>query len=376
MPRVEKPNWWLLNLDTKECLSIGNLRVWLPCWVNESLYDCVTLPRLSGRFGQLATMGLRVTQRSALFKLSTEVIQMIIADLRYEDALCFALTCKKVLDVARYPLRKLHDAVYSPWACCRLVLLSDTKDVPPGILTAAEREEIKTVDIRTYPQLLGMKYCSEPVDQRYELLENWDTHPAWELLRQRHGDLTRERVELQWKFLTPAAEQDSDEESGEPPKQGIFVPIPRTATDEFDGALFELFFKQFGAAGGEVRYPTGVRILCNLSKRVYIRQDTLGVGSGRTKASLAHALVVQICWSTERDIAASRLRGPEGFAKKMARGPWAGDKVCITSMDRLASLSSGREWEDVTSSVVPLLRGLWEEMGTDNLAYTDLGTYV
>ena len=73
--------------------------------------------------------------------------------------------------------------------------------------------------------------------------------------------------------------------------------------------------------------------------------------------TLAHALVSWICWSS---CASFGLGCAEGYRERLVRGPWAGDRFCITGLEGMQALVDGREWVDVTAEADQLLCHLWE----------------
>ena len=99
-------------------------------------------------------------------------------------------------------------------------------------------------------------------------------------------------------------------------------------------------------------------VLCNISKGEYVRRAALpdialDVGEN---VSLAHALIVQVLWSSDPSC---NFDIPEEYDERIARGPWAGDKFCITAEDTMPELAPGiGEWKDVSDEVVKFLR-LW-----------------
>lgn len=118
---------------------------------------------------------------------------------------------------------------------------------------------------------------------------------------------------------------------------------------------FRIFSVLWGCAG--VAYPEGARVLCNISKGEYIREDTLTVARD-TDATLAHALLARVSWSTRLSVT---VDCSERAKEEVRHGPWAGDRFCVATMDTLPVLGRGiGPWADVTGAVDWLLRDLKE----------------
>lgn len=99
-------------------------------------------------------------------------------------------------------------------------------------------------------------------------------------------------------------------------------------------------------------------VLCNVSKGEYVRAEAVATLTGRehkgpfieAPINLGHALLSRICWSSDPSISMS-------YDKDLHRGPWAGDRVAVTALDRL---KFGIEWKDVSKEVVDVLCDIWE----------------
>ena len=99
------------------------------------------------------------------------------------------------------------------------------------------------------------------------------------------------------------------------------------------------------------------RVLRNLSKRVFVRSDTLNeIMIGRPEnRGLGSVLVAHICWSTNPNTATPY--------EDLHRGIWAGDRfdiVPLKDFDLHAEETGGPGWEDVTASVASTMVDIWE----------------
>lgn len=96
-------------------------------------------------------------------------------------------------------------------------------------------------------------------------------------------------------------------------------------------------------------------VLCNHTKRQYVRASTIAKLSGypddpqpflpNCRVDLGHALLTRICWSTSDDIAISRN------PTKLHRGLWVGDRFSVTTLDRCVPVEGRPEWTDVSDEV-------------------------
>ncbi|KAI0690310.1 hypothetical protein BC835DRAFT_1365229 [Cytidiella melzeri] len=105
-------------------------------------------------------------------------------------------------------------------------------------------------------------------------------------------------------------------------------------------------------------------VLCNLSKGEYVRAEAIASLTGsegntpfiQHAVRLDHALLSQICWSSDGSIAMENK-------DNLHRGPWAGDCFEVTSMDELKATI---EWKDISDEVVETLDKTWSsEYGED-----------
>ena len=124
------------------------------------------------------------------------------------------------------------------------------------------------------------------------------------------------------------------------------------------GRDFELFSALYGSDHWAAAYPPGPRALCNLSKGEYVREDALPTARGGDmgmRIEWGHVLLARICWSSS-----SKSGMPKEGNERLCRGPWAGDRVCITSVDALPEAEEGRAWRDVSAEVEEVLSGVWK----------------
>ncbi|PSS06874.1 hypothetical protein PHLCEN_2v3517, partial [Hermanssonia centrifuga] len=104
--------------------------------------------------------------------------------------------------------------------------------------------------------------------------------------------------------------------------------------------------------------PKYRRILCNLSKREYVRESALLELSANWDSlsfiTLGEVLICSVSWSSS-DV----THLPDGAEElKLHRGVWAGDRVKIIAEDELKSKDM-KEWKDVTDDVVQEVDKIW-----------------
>ncbi|KAF8322708.1 hypothetical protein DL93DRAFT_1052976 [Clavulina sp. PMI_390] len=129
--------------------------------------------------------------------------------------------------------------------------------------------------------------------------------------------------------------------------------------------MYRLFNHKQGA---DAHLQKGPLLLRNLSKRIYVRSDTLAVRSGGDAAvSLCRALFCRITWGCSADLR-SWLRF--GLVKH-PNGPWAGDCFDVVALGACGGdwdSSSLEGWSDETEAVKEDLIGIWEGYYNDSWA--------
>ena len=285
-------------------------------------------------------------QRGAFGKLSPEIIDMVYAEFTSEDDLkhviTLAITCQRLLAIGKPHLLRLLQATHAPWAGSRILCIGlntdDDSKLPAGLLTDAEKHKIATTKI---PALGVPDECPG----------NLATH-ACELYSECYGrGWSRQGEWAYWRQLREVRE--TYREDGD-------VQTLR------DLDMFNALYKYT-----KPTYPTGVAVLCNLSKAEYVREDRLTVMEWQcekwtSRLGLINGLMARICWATDPSIA---MCCGEEYEERLVKGPWAGDRFCITTveeMGRLKIVAVGKEWTDVTAEVDELLVHLWKKNLVDD----------
>ncbi|KAI0334946.1 hypothetical protein GY45DRAFT_966137 [Cubamyces sp. BRFM 1775] len=347
--------WCLKNIDRREDFNEGKLGEWLVESDHHDLLSELAIPvQLPKEYDTWLNTGKRVTQRAPLFKLPDEMLGMIFAELDFEDAslVCFAITCKELLVLARRPILKAMNRTLPTWANCRLICLGDnTQDIeelPAGMLTT---EELATI---------GNTLSAESADDAdaADEPELEAEYPSVADLLMLAGEPAKLKVTSGYymgdhRFISRSLLQDVFRSMG----QRIVAPlrkrgwVARSRTRKLHWRVVEQ--DRLQAFVFKPIRPTP-EVLCNLSKGEYVRHAALPDVPDFEDVSLAHALIVQVLWSTcpscNTDI-------PEEYEGRVSRGHWAGDRFCVTTMETMPELAPGiGEWRDVSDDVAKYLR--------------------
>ncbi|KAI8989852.1 hypothetical protein BD414DRAFT_319106 [Trametes punicea] len=329
--------WRLLNIDRKAIYGLYKFGEWFPYETSYSLDTVLRLPCLPPEIDKWCKKASRVVQHGPLSRLPAELVNMIFSELRPKEMACLAITCTAMLEHSKPHLLRFYTEVHASWARVRLICLGQTTHHPPGLLTEAEEAEIAETD-------LSYAYGN---DEDHPCLSLFSSEVYEDLL----GIGSRWPREI--KEIKYGLYRWIEEEGRRAGTNGKHYSARRAKRDLT--MLRTLFWPR-------ATYPPGARVLCNLSKGVYVREDTLGVGK-RNPATLAHVLAVQICWSDDPSFA---LVIDDEHAERMMRGEWAGDRFCIVTLGTMPRLGGDRQWRDVTEDVRPLLEHLWKENEYDS----------
>ncbi|KAG9004668.1 hypothetical protein FRB93_010158 [Tulasnella sp. JGI-2019a] len=95
-------------------------------------------------------------------------------------------------------------------------------------------------------------------------------------------------------------------------------------------------------------------VLCNLSKREYLRQETI---KAHGRAGFGTFLLARICWSWDPSVSMKYTGG-------IHRGIWAGDRFEITTIE--AMKGGVTNWKDVSEEMGKEMATIWEiEFGSE-----------
>ncbi|KAL1940046.1 hypothetical protein VTO73DRAFT_9381 [Trametes versicolor] len=341
--------WYLFNVDKQQRAQtfFGTLDELLLEGTPEedpgghtALLNSLRTPCLPREVDEWLSAGGETRQHSPLAWLPVELLDMVLDELLMRDVIMFAITCKSLLITTKRRVLAVLKALHAPWQNGRLILLGmdgtyRRADLPTGLFNDAEWQRIAT----TPP----------PQAHRGVLVQSARVLDIWGLARYEMTLGGRDSLyHLRRRVPTTLRPIRG-------PSYGQWnTPSGGVSAKRSDGPSdFRMFSMLWGCAG--VAYPEGARVLCNISKGEYIREDTLTVARD-TDATLAHALLARIAWSTQLSVT---VQCSEWAKAEVKHGPWAGDRFCVATMDSLPVLGRGvGPWTDVTEAVDRLLRDL------------------
>ncbi|KAI1795043.1 hypothetical protein LXA43DRAFT_939489 [Ganoderma leucocontextum] len=342
--------WYIANIDTKE-LSYENFGVLGDWFYNKhvELFRSICLPCLPSAYDSWCAN--YTTQPSALFTLPPEVFDLIFAQLRLlPDVLALAITCRYLLGVGKKQVLRATRAFHAPWAGCRLICFGTymrPDDMPERMLKdgdgGATEDELLGDDEENAGERERAVSFPDVACGDYRLVFGW----VWALARANHAQRLLGAIEEEGREPSP------DTRGGEHAQARRARGVSKRD--------YELFSALYGSDHCAAAYPSGTRVLCNLSKGEYIREDALPISRGAYMGmhiGWGHVLLARICWSSSPESGMPATAG-EGN-ERLCRGPWAGDRVCITSLDVLPQAEGGRAWRDVSAEVEEVLSSIWK----------------
>ncbi len=315
--------------------------------------------------------------------LPDEVLARIVDNpvLSLPDMVAIAITCKRLFAVSAKAVGLARVECAARWAGGRIACVSEKtrySDLPPAMLESDDKNIIHQVyQVQRYASPF-QPIAISPEEAAY--------------LMQPHGPARRFKsshdqyqLELAGPMLDALQRSGKTEISiddwpwgrldhlcwGIPPElwRGAFDYVKNGSGwyRELEGRdlkMFHLVMTQI--------FPTHRKdwALVNLSKMEYVTASAMATLSQHAndvqpwlpycRADLGHALLARICWASED------CTGLERNPTRVDRGPWAGDRFCITTLDRLAKPSRGEpQWKDVSRPVVRDVRKIFETMYGD-----------
>ncbi|KAI0058872.1 hypothetical protein BV25DRAFT_1918979 [Artomyces pyxidatus] len=329
-------HWDIVNIDKLQRISIYKLGEALPSPLNfdQLLVTPIFLPLHCTKASLYATVvNLNGDPSRGLgrLELPEDVIHCIFDQINdLDDAICFSLSHRRLRIVGRHHVFTLLalEKASSSWIGDRLICIGgETEDLPGDLLTPAEEQALQSwteEDLQQYNEEQGLELTFEDTN-------TFDVS----------GSLVGRSREI-------------DPEEPRITSRGISR-LRRGRLRELDA--FEILLQPKYHS----RHPW---ILCNFSKRVYVRLDALAKLAGReietsetplfnSLCGFAHVLLSRISWSSRSSTAMS-------YKGKLHRGVWAGDRFEILTMDRLDRHREKDEWADISAEVVKELRAIWK----------------
>ncbi|KDQ16576.1 hypothetical protein BOTBODRAFT_129935 [Botryobasidium botryosum FD-172 SS1] len=312
--------WWqVINLDKKETLGIsGSLHEFLWSYKPHGLVAHLMLPAMPSvmtsssacRWATPVTDTIEPATCLGSLTIPAELIRLIFREIdNFQDTFSLAHANTRLLDIGRDRVCALLRCTVAPWAGDRLICIGEeanSDDLPDGMLTATEMQQLESFTTKDCAE-----WCEGDVVEPANLYFFADA---------------KYRAPKDYGYSSPGFTQ-------------------RLSTSE--RVQYGRLLKSMHLS--ESDHP---RILCNLSKREYVR---LGAVAGLAKDTLAHpwfpgdrwkfgaALVSRICWSSI----------PISDADSSThRGVWAGDRFEITTLDTFPHCPDGEAgWKDVSEEM-------------------------
>ncbi|KAI0329621.1 hypothetical protein GY45DRAFT_1435285 [Cubamyces sp. BRFM 1775] len=315
-------NWAIYNIDRREFYSGSSAK--LGEWFFDNQYALMQALRVkapmsfSRHIKERLNTGRRATQTSKFLKLPNEILSMVLIELKHDKALLyFAATCKALHSLSEPVFFHFYEQFYPSWHDCRVVCLGDSMDqddtLPPGVLTESELEWVAS-ERDALGSCYGVfrQYYEDYSERRRPFRESCLRGLGWSYSAY---------------YLSPAYQADYAMLSM------LCEEVPRRLSSE-----------------------ENYEVLCNISKREYIRDRNLTVPE---KVTLAHALITMICWSPYADYA---LNYELEATENMNQGRWVGDKFRIVPEEAFvdSELNNG-DWTDVTAEVDTVLQDLCKQ---------------
>ncbi|RPD74925.1 hypothetical protein L226DRAFT_68940 [Lentinus tigrinus ALCF2SS1-7] len=263
---------------------------------------------------------------NGLLSLPDELLLEIIAYARriatLWDVACFAITCRKMLILSRDSLNYDRAVEAAPWYSCRIACIGDyatVDDLPDQIMNAAQRAQLKKLNEKD-------------------------------------------------------SNEESDEESDGESYAGLYsYMIGRTVLFHGAFALPKEAQRHF-SRGDQALYRAALSLsypnrddwaLFNVTKEVYVRASALAELAGKPsdpqpflpscRVDLGHALLIRIAWSSDGSLS---MRTDIDIH----RGPWAGDRFFISTMDKPPPCYKAltmKGWRDVSEEIVRDLKEIY-----------------
>ncbi|KAH9901446.1 hypothetical protein C8Q73DRAFT_786813 [Cubamyces lactineus] len=329
---VMSQKWMPLDLDERVFLE-GTAKLDDHIWnCNGFDLNAIRIPCTNENIDKLLK-GRFVLQRTApLFRLPPELLHQILQLLNPTNAYVsvtffFAMTCKLALAVARSHIVRIQRSHFGSLAGHRLICIGDAArtfaDYPRGLFTDKEKRE--------WFNSSDGEYESDDIDLSLFAL----AASSWQRVREAPSLIRTS--DLVWRRSA----------------------ISCLSTRDF------LFFRALSTP----HYPDDAQwVVCNLSKREYLRYDAIPpvrnkpnpVDAQSRKVNLCRLVFACICWSPSKDTGIrSAGGGADAVNAQLARGRWAGDRLEMTTLEKMAPCEGAARWKDVTEDLLRLLHELW-----------------
>ncbi|KAI0707287.1 hypothetical protein C8Q76DRAFT_818212 [Earliella scabrosa] len=316
------PQYWNLycvstreHKDTHGGRELGNFFFCKQAFLVRSITEPFISPKLKAHLDSLANKSLMKYEKG-LLALPTDILLTLFTeyDLGHLEIGLLAITCRQLHELCGELIRESQAHYSARWRHCRIACIGEYakfEDLPQGLL---KDEDIALIRSKRAARE-SMNYGGVNAIAREEA---WLWRGAFTY--KEHWENTRWLARMR--------------------------PVER-----------EMLMLVFSVTYAPERKDW---VLCNHSKKQYVRASVIAQLSGHPndlqpfllncKVDLGHALLTRICWSSVDDVSLNEDRNPT----KIHRGPWAGDRFSITTMDRsVLDPEEGGEhqWTDVSHEV-------------------------
>ncbi|KAL4252154.1 hypothetical protein ABKN59_001720 [Abortiporus biennis] len=297
----------------------------------------------------------RITQpllpRSTLGVFQTfpnEILLMILQQMvEYVDIISFSLTNTNIYFLGYSVLQRRYCEDAADWEGDRIICFGDYcqwDDLPPGVFTKKELLDIcARHGIRNEDDSVPTPNEGEETEAANSA-DDTTTIPQAMIDALKESDIWPNPYEYGGETFRAARENYGCEKAND--------------LDKFDvklgwnvRELMETDFKEYTYT---LENPP---LLCNISKRVYIRVLEVSKLQGRD-LSWVSLLASKICWSSDPSISMALVEDEEE-SLHLHRGDWAGDRFARRLFSELDDLGGEGEWKDVTDEEVERIRRIW-----------------
>ncbi|RPD81352.1 hypothetical protein L226DRAFT_135894 [Lentinus tigrinus ALCF2SS1-7] len=387
--------WYLINVDRKQMSNQYGPRDSFSrvFTMREDEQPCRSLfpPCLPPQVDVWCNSNTIIAQTSALFALPPELLGMIFTKLEeLHRTVAFAITCRYLLSVGKMHILRAAREFHAPWAGCRIMcvgLWTKDDDLPAGMLTSKEIEEVAAWSRGHIKPEGAQKETEGPVVEEADSSSESEDEESigsgflgyvythYRLALSQFWTLRRSEDAL---LLMQAIERDDARRKEEEHSYRNY---------ESDSRLFDTVFGHRVAPGAPSpraslwipHYPTGTRVLCNLSKAEYVREDGMSLARGpRRGITWVHVLLSLVSWSSDSD---TGLPMSAEHSDSFHRGRWAGDRICMGVLEQLTDLEDAADvtgeacWRDVSLVADEILLDIWDRYNPgfvdDNVPYKE-----
>ena len=268
---------------------------------------------------------------------------MIFRNLEIEQVFILGLQSQHLWSVARRYLLTHYASSYGTWAGKSIICVGsymESTDYPPNLLTESEKKELQE----------GLNEGESP-DNDYEYSDDGaDFVPEpinlYSLAGARYQPIEEWQSELGSRLISHAM------------NVGVWYGLSEFCKAQIRDELLRYRFSEF--------YPKDQPwILRNLTTQEYVRSEAIAIkpeyihGPNIDVLGFGEVIFSRICWSTKAN--------SDEFDAKLCRGPWAGHRFDITTLDRHnQGALKGAEWKDVSEEIADSVVKLWNEMYGSN----------